>query len=123
MPKKIRVNRKFVVNYEPTELGMKDYGIEAGIQGEFETEDEARAAAKSCLKWFNEPVTLEAAEDAESGRTVMVKRRMKINKVRVWIEQYLDNELVPGDVPCEEKSPASDKRPNTSSTKAAVAAG
>lgn len=120
MRKAPRVDRKWVVRYEPLPEGIEN-DVQEGIQGEFESEEEARDAARKCDRWFNTPVVLEQVEHAETGKTVPVKRRIRRKWVRIWIEKYLDGE--PEGEPCEAGFEEVGEKRTTKSSRAVAAAG
>lgn len=77
-------------NGQPLDQGEQ---ILPGIQGKFETRQEAELSRQSCLRWFNYQKSVEIVEGKERFH---VRER---SVVHVWIEHFLDNVLQGTDRP------------------------
>lgn len=121
MKAKPRENRKWVVRYEPLQDGIEEE-IQQGVQGEFDTPEEAHDAARQCDLWFNRPTRLAYEEHAETGRPVPIKRQLKLRNVRIWIDEEVDGEKVEGE-PCEVVSEEAGGKRGTKSSKVAEPVG
>lgn len=77
----------------PAYKGDHHANMKKGLQGSFDSEEEARAAAEKCKAWFTVKREILKIEGKDGRVRDEIKETIHDNVI-VWIDKYIDGEMV-----------------------------